>query len=203
MAEIKIKLYPQDPALLIAATTGNQQLLEDLLEESDVNCTNRDGVTPLFAASSNGHYNIVRLLLESWAQVDAADTKGRTALIAASFNGHFNCVQLLLDKGADPLATDEQGVTALHAAVLRGSTDIVNALLDEEPELRDFPTKEGRTPLHYAAAKDQYDCVDCLVLKNANLNARDVYGKTALHIACENDSDNRYFHCFYSFVFIS
>jgi ankyrin repeat protein len=141
MGDIKVRLYPQDPPLLIAAHTGNAAVVEDLLSDSEPNCFNRDRASPLLAACANGHTNIARLLLENWAEMDTPDRRGRTPLIAASFNGHIEIVNLLLSKGADPLATDEQGTTALHAAVLRGFVDIANALLQEEPELRDFPNK--------------------------------------------------------------
>jgi ankyrin repeat protein len=182
---LRPRVYSQDPPLLAAALTGKREIVEELLDDSDVNARNRDGVNALLCAAANGHAEVVRLLLENWAQVDATDAKGRTALIVAAYNGHFNCVQMLIDKGADPLAADEQGVSALHAAVLKGYADIAGILLDEEPESKDFPTKEGRTPLHYAAARDQYDCVDSLVMKGANPNAKDFCGSTPLHVACE------------------
>ena len=49
-------------------------------------------------ASSNGHLEIVRLLLEHGADVHARDDE---VLIWASRNGHLEVVRLLLNKGAD------------------------------------------------------------------------------------------------------
>lgn len=42
---------------------------------------------------------------------------------------------------------------------------------------------DGRTPLFYAAAKDDIHRIRALVIAGANVNARDHHGETALHVA--------------------
>ena len=74
----------------------------------------------LQAASSSGHENIVRLLLEKGADVNLQGGFYGSALQAASFHGHKNFVRLLLEKGAE---TNMQGGyygSALQAASRRG-----------------------------------------------------------------------------------
>ena len=52
--------------------------------------------TSLHIASSEGHLDIVYLLLEQGADVDAKDDNGRTAYLIALDNGRHEVAQLLL-----------------------------------------------------------------------------------------------------------
>jgi ankyrin repeat protein len=56
--------------------------------------------------------NIVRLLLDHGADVNAKDSKGRTALMYAATSFNVNVVRQLLKKGADPSLVDETGKNA-------------------------------------------------------------------------------------------
>ena len=53
----------------------------------------------------------------------------------------------------------------------------------------DAVDKFGRTPLHYAAATAQYQCVLSLVASGASLVATDKLKRTPLHYAAAADSD--------------
>ena len=61
--------------------------------------------TPLWIASTNGHFEIVRLLLAHGADKEKVGTWGakhkHTPLIAASENGHLDIVRLLVEQGAN------------------------------------------------------------------------------------------------------
>jgi len=58
------------------------------------------GIRPLTLAAAYGHADVVRVLLEHGAEVNAEDFTGWTALHAGSFTGDSETVSLLLDRGA-------------------------------------------------------------------------------------------------------
>jgi ankyrin repeat protein len=78
--------------------------------------------TCLHFAASAGHTQIVRLLLDNGAFVDALDDIGRTPLHHASARGHPEVVMLLIERGANVEIKDDQfgredgGKTALDLA---------------------------------------------------------------------------------------
>ncbi|PTB58087.1 hypothetical protein M431DRAFT_505651 [Trichoderma harzianum CBS 226.95] len=62
--------------------------------------------TTLCGASGRGHGEIVKMLLDSGADVNMRGKVGGRPLRVASENGHREIVQILLDNGAD---VDMQG----------------------------------------------------------------------------------------------
>ncbi len=68
----------------------------------------------LQSASYYGHWDVVKLLLEKRAEVEARSADGWTALHLAVFRRHEPIDKLLLESGADTGA--KNGVSALHLA---------------------------------------------------------------------------------------
>lgn len=60
----------------------------------------RNGATPLMVAAFEGHEDVVRILLEAGADVNAKDAEGNTALSLATTRGHQDVIKLLKAKGA-------------------------------------------------------------------------------------------------------
>ncbi|KAK5109714.1 hypothetical protein LTR85_002283 [Meristemomyces frigidus] len=87
---------------------------------------------PLSVATKHGSLELVQLLLQNGADVNAppAEKYWRTALQAASEKGHFELVHLLLQNGADVNAppTRDTGRTALQAAPGQGNIELVRLL---------------------------------------------------------------------------
>lgn len=100
--------------LMLAALKGHLVLSDKLVKKgADVNKT---GWTPLHYAASNGHVDVMKLLLENHAYIDAESPNGSTPLMMASMYGNPQSVKLLLDEGADPLLKNQVGLTALQFA---------------------------------------------------------------------------------------
>jgi ankyrin repeat protein len=66
----------------------------------------------------------VALLLESGAEINAADDNGMTALMEAAAWGHTPMVRLLLAAGADSELRNKQGQTAWGLAALGNHTEV-------------------------------------------------------------------------------
>jgi len=76
--------------------------------------TTRDGRgdQPIFHAARNGDTEIVRLLIEHGADVNAANDFGHTVLYCAGGHGHVETLRLLLEAGADRDAKfTDKGIT--------------------------------------------------------------------------------------------
>lgn len=59
------------------------------------------GDQPIHHAARNGDTEVVRLLIESGADVNAKNPRGHTVLYCAGGHGHVDTLQLLLNAGAD------------------------------------------------------------------------------------------------------
>lgn len=110
-------------ALMYAAYYGHVPVIRALLAngaDPDARST-EDGLEAeatalMLAAGSafiNNHAEVIRLLAEAGAELDARDALGRTALHHAAGRAVPNALQALLVLGADPNARDAEGNTAL------------------------------------------------------------------------------------------
>lgn len=84
------------------------------------------GYTPIIWAALMGSLDIVELLLESLADLEACSDGGVTALVGAAEKGHEEIVGLLLENGANPnyQSSSGMGTTALIAASANGYLEV-------------------------------------------------------------------------------
>ncbi|MGW1989492.1 ankyrin repeat domain-containing protein [Embleya sp. NPDC001921] len=105
--------------LFVAIEQGDPEAVRELLaadaeiEGRDPRSRFLDGGTPLIAAASMGRADLVRLLLDHGAAVNARSTSGWTALMRTCNAGSLDCARLLLDAGADTGIRNDEGYTAL------------------------------------------------------------------------------------------
>ncbi|KAJ4311074.1 hypothetical protein N0V94_008126 [Neodidymelliopsis sp. IMI 364377] len=69
---------------------------------ADANTSQRDGISPLFAATQAGSVQCTKALLKNGAEVNKKDSEGTTALFKAIQLGRTDVMTVLLDHGADP-----------------------------------------------------------------------------------------------------
>lgn len=83
---------------------------------ADVNLRNKEGRTPLMAASTP---QFIELLLAAGADINAKDNEGKTALMRAADSGELTVVKCLLRNKADLTIKAPDGKTALDMAIAR------------------------------------------------------------------------------------
>ncbi|GAB0098528.1 hypothetical protein DMENIID0001_142700 [Sergentomyia squamirostris] len=160
-----------------------------MAEGADVNSLKPNGTNPIHLAAYLGHVQCLEVLLETKAAdvniKNCIRDKESTALHLAADEGNVECVNLLLGKDADVKLRNHRGFTPLHLAARSASLDCVESLLrtgNADPNAEDF---DNRTALHAAIGKSDQalDIIETLIAWGANINHKDVYGFTALHLA--------------------
>lgn len=115
-----------ESVLMLVSLKGQIELAEKLVKKgADVNKT---GWTPLHYAASGGHAELIGLLLENNAYIDAESPNGSTPLMMAAMYGSITSVNLLLKAGADTNLKNQQGLTALDFAQRGKRPDSVEAI---------------------------------------------------------------------------
>jgi hypothetical protein len=112
--------------LMLAALRGNIELSRLLLSRgADVN---KPGWTALHYAASGEQTEIVRMLLDQYAYIDAEAPSGNTPLMMAVMYGPEANINVLLSAGADPTLKNNAGRTAMDLAEGINRTGAVNLL---------------------------------------------------------------------------
>jgi len=129
---------PQDESpLMIAALKGQYDLATRLIARgADVNKT---GWAPLHYAATSGHLDMIQLLLENHAYIDAESPNGTTPLMMAAHYGTDAAVRLLLDEGADPMLRSKLKFSAIdfaHQAQRPQTAEIIAAAIRERNRTR-------------------------------------------------------------------
>jgi ankyrin repeat protein len=99
-------------ALMMAAFKHNKDAVNALIAKGAQ--VNRKGWTPLHFAATAGDLDIIAILLEHHAYIDAPSPTGFTPLMLAAREGQEDAVRLLLREGAD--ATLKDGAFNIDAA---------------------------------------------------------------------------------------
>ena len=101
--------------LMIAALRGHTELVKKLIaRDADVN---KPGWAPLHYAATGGHVDIMKILLDDYAFIDAQSPNKTTPLMMAAKYGSTAAVKLLLDEGADATMRNELGLSAVDFAL--------------------------------------------------------------------------------------
>lgn len=80
-----------------------KQLIKIIRKQADVNARDkRHGLTLLISAAIFGQFDVMQILLEAGADVNARDNYGKTPLMFVAERGRHKSVELLLKAGANP-----------------------------------------------------------------------------------------------------
>jgi ankyrin repeat protein len=144
---------------------------------------------PLHMAIYNRYCELIPLLLEKGARVDASERTSKcTALHRALMYGHIHAAKLLIDAGSDVNACMHNGSSPLSTLVCWNSHrlsepfDIVETLLDKQADINSRDD-DGNTVLHIAACLDNTELTRLLLRREVNITIRNRRGCTAAEVA--------------------
>ena len=173
-----------DP-LYYASLYGLRKSVKHLIENGvNVDTVGELQDSALAAASSEGHTEIVEMLLPKYAEIDT-DTRElhvNDALQEASRRDHKNIVEILIRSGADVNAERPNWGFALCAASLAENEEIMGLLLHEGADI-DASSDCFGTALQISSSSGSENIVKALLDKGANVNAQEGEYGTALYAA--------------------
>ncbi|KAG2003864.1 hypothetical protein GB937_009357 [Aspergillus fischeri] len=168
-----------------AAASGSLDCVRFLLREgADVNSCPEHGMTPLhYAAKRPNAREIIEVLVQAGAQVDAAASNGESALFGAVESDDKDAVAALLRAGASVTLRNQYNETVLHTAAYSSSLSLLQTLVDAGADMTARSTSNS-TILHRAAEAGRVETV-AWILQHTHLPADDAnsYGWTPLHFA--------------------
>lgn len=179
-----------------ACETGDVSLVQDMLSSiqkrkwnvvgrfrsNPINMPGAQKKTPLHHACINGDPEVVRLLLQHGASVNAKTSDGHTPLHAACQSGNLQTVRALLHHGANPTSSNQWASTPLKIACREGHSKIVKLLLENDVNPND--KADSKSALHIACERGDITTVKYLLREGADVSAIDLSGNTPLHVAC-------------------
>ena len=177
----RLYCYCETP-LEVAVQMNSYEIAELLiLAGADVNVAYGPALwTPLHVATYSGKCDMMSMLIECGANIEAQDIQGATPLFKAYGNG----LEMLLEEGANVHAVNHMGITPLMMAACACKVDVVKMLLSYEADV-DTKDNRGFESLAYAVRAADVKIVEMLLAHNADVDAKDNQGLTPLiHLAC-------------------
>jgi ankyrin repeat protein len=188
--------------LLIASMNGCSTVVELIFEEiieptqneelrkTYINFQDDKGRSSLFYAVAEDHLNIVKVLVENGADMEAITSDkhalpGSTALMACAEKNNVECFDFLIEKGANILVTRNDGADATYIAARYGHQEILERILemDDARLLVNRSTFHGRTAFITSAFQGHIHICQILLRLVENINHQDDAGITALMYA--------------------
>lgn len=199
----KRHIYFSDSVMLLEAAARNDidEVRRLLKKGVNPDSTNEDGLTALHQCCIDDNEEMMKLLVEFRANVNAEDSEKWTPLHAAATCGHLHLVKNLIARGANLLAVnadgnmpydiceDEKTLDCIEGEMARRG--VTQELIDETRAstevqmLRDlqnlgsiggdleYKDHQGATPLHIAAANGYLRVVELLLDQHVSIDVED------------------------------
>lgn len=173
-----------EPWDLVRAADGNVvEAAKKLLEDgAEVDMTRER--TALHVAAGKGHAEMVDLLLDNGADVDARDHLGRVPMYIALSRDHLDVARRLAKAGTDATARSSEGDTLLMMALRREDAELVKWALEGGADVNNkCQGRDLATALMIAARSRDAAMVGLLLEHGADPGATNDDGETALDLA--------------------
>lgn len=173
--------------LHVAAANAQLEMARLLIEQgASLQARDDQGRRPAQVVAASARPQLAALLGGQQQTRRTFDPALGQRLYDATRDRSVDTVRGLIGQGADPNWTGPDGRKPLHQAVeWEERPEITGLLLDAgaSPDARE--DGRGRTPLHLALDKQHPEAAKLLIVRGADVNARDRRGRTPLHIAAQ------------------
>ncbi|MFH1197137.1 MAG: ankyrin repeat domain-containing protein [bacterium] len=170
--------------IFYAIGSESQKMMELLIKRGAyLEPVNNYKRTPLLmTCRETGALQIVKLLVESGANINAKDIFGDTPLTLTAWRGFEDIVNYLLDNNAEFTTEGNEGIKLLSFAVDKRLWKLYNQMIDKGGDaflkiLYELPV------LYLAASGGSIEIVNDLISRKIPVNGIDEYGWTPLHYA--------------------
>lgn len=167
-----------------AVESGDLTQIQSLID-SDTGCLelkNEHGLNPLNLASYLGKAEIVKLLLDAGADINAGDFENSQPLHNAAVSGNVDTLRVLLEHKGNIDARDDYQMTPLHFALNFRKPEAARFLVEQGADVN-ARNHHGGTPLIYASFSNDIELIGLLIKKGADPDQIGMNDGSALHIA--------------------
>jgi ankyrin repeat protein len=179
-----------DDAMIQASIAAGKPLLASILTELkntpnqvDVNRPDPSDLdnTALHQAAELEDQDILKILLEKGAKVNAVNSQAETPLYIAAIKGHIKAVKILLSNQALVEFPLGAGLTPLQGAANNGHLEVVKALV--QAGVADTDKNYTYSAINLASEEGHTEIVKFLLQNGVSANDQDSSGHTPLYMA--------------------
>ena len=170
--------------------TGVAEMIE-LINEGGINAASKGELiiedvthytnsTPLMIASSYGHYDIAKALIDNGALVNLRADDGFNALMEAVRTDNIKMAKLLIEHDSDINIKNKDGKNMIMIACENGNEEMFNLLLENNADINE-KSSWGASALIYASEKGNINIMKYLIDNGIDVNGKaDDNGDTPL-----------------------
>ncbi|XP_062501519.1 fibronectin type 3 and ankyrin repeat domains protein 1-like [Corticium candelabrum] len=152
-----------------------------------VDVPDRLSLSALMIACQKGYRTVAEMLIDYGADVNYQSGSGKTSLMVACYAGHLSVIHLLHEKGVQWTQKDKGGSSAIHYAVDGGQDNVIGYIVQNKlADVNERDASQWSPLLRAAAVNGHVGVADVLLTYGADIEAKDMYGRTSLMLASLN-----------------
>ena len=144
--------------------------------------------TAVFEAARTNDIKTIENFVKEGNDVNTLNSSGYSLLILSIYNNNYDVAAYLISQKANLDIQDTSGNTALMGACFKGYSSLAELLLVNKASA-DLVNYNKANALFFAATFGQVKCVEILLKYKINTHQMDIFGKTALDYAVNQEND--------------
>ena len=173
-----------DENLRLDVYHGNTESVKKHLDEgARVNSKDSEILTTaLHDAASQGHYEVVQILINNGADLNANDVEGMTPFDYSMLTERRRLKNTKTSDLLQSLGAKSGAKKSMYAAAILGDIQTIKKLINEGLDINKL-TETGKAPLHLTATYGHKKATEYLLVSGANINCKDDTGSSPLFSA--------------------